>query len=163
MWIPILKQTSIGQCHGIYLCTAISDTLMSKYSVENNFKWHQNRQFTSLRETMSIPFTFMRVSPPGCTSNKYINSIRVCDLALTLQVLWWIVPIDIQPWSPIDGWCEPLRDLKEIYNSNLPVCKFLNTWNLSGYVGWCTKEDVLSISEKKVAAIFPNSSFKWIS
>ena len=73
-WIPILKQTSIGQCHGIYLCTAISDTLMSKCSVQNNCKWHQNRQFTSLREAMSIPFTFMRVSPPGCTSNKYMNT-----------------------------------------------------------------------------------------
>jgi len=60
--------------HGIYLCTAISDTLMSKHSVENNFKWDQNRQFTSLRETMSIPFTFMRVSLPGCTCNKYFNT-----------------------------------------------------------------------------------------
>ena len=29
---------SVGHCHGIYLCTAIIDTLMSKYSVENNFK-----------------------------------------------------------------------------------------------------------------------------
>ena len=38
VWIPILKQTSIGQCHGIYLCKAISDTLTSKYSVENKFK-----------------------------------------------------------------------------------------------------------------------------
>ena len=51
---------------------------------------------------------------------------------------------------PARGTREPLRDLKENYNSNLPVyTEFLNTWNLSGYVGLCTREDVLSISEKK--------------
>ena len=74
VWNPILKQTSIGQGHRNYLCTVISDTLTSVYNVENNFKWHQNRQFTSLRETMSIPFTFMWMSPPGCICNKYINT-----------------------------------------------------------------------------------------
>ena len=49
---------------------------------------------------------------------------------------------------PTNGQCEPLRDLKEYYDSNLPVCKFLNTWHLSGYVRLCMREDVSSILEE---------------